>query len=1064
MGFYEVYPSVDINYYQVRLSLFLGKYFEGIYYHDPKTQTIRIFLRTEANANTLRQFFSVKETSEDELPIPRYVAEVMLKSESDFYAPIRYHDLSSFVLELPEGCQVRIWMVYDETILRALRWKFESSGSGNKRLTTPQQVASSLIKGPIYLVKIYLMCDKRSQIEAMVNKLANFVVPLSGVLAYKLVKVPKKKKKGGLLQKLMKKLLPKTFRKVVDQKANKDKKKDEKKVKRGWVDKMPNVKFADLLTELKLWTWATDDDINMILTFPKTGKVKLASSNALPHVRYDRKDFLIGRDIMYDEDVYLDWTDFQRHALILGSTGSGKSNTLEILAQELMKYGLVVFVDPNSQSARKLSKLAKYYFTIGGPNQDPNFGINVLKIPPYFKNRDEAIDYVVGKAEQLFKKMLNLTDNAVYVSFVVKVVLRALLKRYDEITFEDFYETLLALWNEEIDINELLSPEDKRTMSELEFLNELQSQTFASVLARLENFVNNRKFRIITAQKTIDWDRIMEETGGKGLVVFDVTKGENEDLAITVMGLIAIDLFNYVFLRDALKREPKPIFLIVDEAHNITHFDFITLIFKEARKYGLHLILATQSFSSIINTAGAGNAAEINNNANVKIIMKVNDALEAEIITKAVGGVFANDIKPMLSQLGIGQAFLFLMARPGEFQVPKLIQIRKSELQLSDEVEPTKGFEPKLSRIPKVGHPIRMFFMREYPFTPLQQLILFKVHANGGQIDQPTLLKETGIDRDKLGMEIQRLETFIQVAGGEKGTTKVFVLKDPSWVLVGLKPVVPSKEGMMIAVDVIANYIDSGFYVVPARQSPDLKYRPDLVAVKMLPGGKLNYDENIAIEIETPNELSTSPQQVAKNMRKYADQDMQLFKEVHFWTTEDAFPKLKEIYDKFMEDPSVPDDVKKKVRIFALQVEEPQPQQAQQQENTKQGNTNKQQTKGQAQGQGQPQQKPKGQPQQVSEQQTNTQASESQDKPQTQGQRPIDPAEEIQVDGKTIKIYKYSSAIEIDGKRLKIPPFETKRLLNMKDSIASIELVADGKKIVVKYKDGTTSEILPASA
>ena len=1032
MGFYEIRPSIDVDYFRVRLWLLVGKYVEMIYWHDPKTQSIKMYMRTEANPNTLRQFFFVRETDESEVLVPKYVAEVTLATEGDFYAPIRFHDLSSFVLALPEGYQLRIWVVYDNMLTKALRWKLENP-KGNKRLTIPQQMAAAMLKGNVYLVKIYIMGDKRSEIAKLVDMLSNFVVPVSGRLSYKLVKVPQKKKKNKSISSILKKL----FGIFADVKTDGSGKK--------WTDTMPKITTVDLLAGLRLWLWTIEDYLPLILPFPKTGKVKLAASNALPYVKYDRKDFLIGRDLMYDEDVYLDWTDFQRHALILGSTGSGKSNTLEILAQELMKYGLVVFVDPNSQSARKLSKLANYYFTIGGPNEDPNFGINVLKIPPYFKNRDEAVDYVVSKAVQLFKKMLNLDDSAVYVKFVIAVVLRALLKRYDEITFEDVYETLLGLWNEELDINELLDPEDRRAASELEFLQGLQSQTFASVLARLEDFVNNRKFRIITAQKTIDWDRIMKETGGKGLVVFDVGKGENEDLAISVMGLITIDMFNYVYLRDMLGMEPKPIFFIVDEAHNITHFDFIPLIFKEARKYGLHMILATQSLASIINTAGTGGGAEINNNTNVKILMKAIDALEVKIESEMVGGQFADKIRSMLPQLGIGQAFLILTPRPGEIAVPKLVQIRKSELELPKNVTPTTGFEPKLSRIPKVGHPIRMFFPRDYPFNPVQQRILFLIHMNGGRMEQPDLLRATGLERDKLGMEVQKLESFISVSTGDKGA-KVFTLRDPSWILAGLKAVAPSQEGLMITANVLAFYVHNGYYTIPARQSPELKYRPDLIAVKMTPDNKLNYDENVAIEIESPNELTTSPQQVAKNMRKYAEQEMRIFKEVHFWTTDDAFPKLKEIYDTFLSDPTVPDEVKAKVKIFMLQVpkqtERKAPQQqgqgrnAQQQQNVQQ----KQQVKQEVQ------------------QVRNDGATQSGTDAQPQG--PPDPAVDIQVNGKTVRVHKYSGIVEIDGKKYRIPPFEAKRIISSKDSIADVSVAEDGKKMTVRYKDGSSSDII----
>ena len=1051
---YEIFPMPGIDYLRVKLNFFLSKANEMIYWHDPDTNRIRLFMRTSASAAELRKFFAMKPVDEDLIPTPKYVADVKLFRERDFYMPVKFNILSNFVLSLPKGYQMRIWAVHDPILKKILGERLEKK---NAKLRPPEQVAAALLKGPIYLFKIYLLGDDKYRLAKLVKSLSEFVVTESGKLDATIEKT------RGLFSK--------------------------------WVDTVPSVGLSGYFAEARKWLWGTEDDFPFLFTIPTTGKVKLAASADFPYVHYDRSDFLIGRDLLYDEDVFLDWTDFQRHALILGSTGSGKSNTLEVLATSLMSHGIVVFVDPNSQSARKLSKLAKLYFTIGGPDQDPNFGINIFKVPSYFKNRDEGVDYVVDKAEQLFKRMLNLTENAVYVSFVVKVVLRALLKKHDEITFEDFYETLLALWNEEIDINELLDPDDRRAASELEILQGLRNQTFASVLARIEYFVNNRKFRIITSQNTIDWDRIIQITGGRGLVVFDVGKGASEDVSVSVMGLLAISLFNYVYLMDALRKDHPPIFLIVDEAHNITHFDFIPLIFKEARKYKLHMILATQSLASIINTAGTAGGAEINNNTNVKILMRANDALEAKIEADAVGGQFADRIRILLPQLGVGQAVLVMTPRPGEVAVPKLIQIRRSDLELKDEAEPSKGFEPNPGKIPRVGHPIRTFFSRNYPFNPIQQLILFKLTIRNGVIDQPTLLKETGIERDRLTNEAQSLvnKGVITVGTDEKTKAKVFVLNEKGWFLTGLDAIAPSQDGMLIAANAMLHYINLGYYVIPVRQSPDLKYKPDLVAVKRTPDGKVDYDNNIAIEVESPNELTRTPDQVAKNMRKYAEPEMKIFKEIHFWTTEDAFPKLKDIYTKFMEDPSVPQEIKEKVKIFAVRQPGKPTNSGQNQQDVEQQTQNSQQSQQQVQKLQHPL-KPARRPVQtqqhtanqndtsatqqdkatqkqehtedLSTQQVQYQESKHNSNPKNQKQVPKgqDPIEIVTKSGQLLKVYKNTSTLEFNGMKFRLPPFEIHHILEVKDMITETSLSPNKKKIAIRLTDDSLIEIIPLSS
>ncbi|MFP3234808.1 MAG: hypothetical protein RXR08_14590, partial [Sulfolobaceae archaeon] len=309
-------------------------------------------------------------------------------------------------------------------------------------------------------------------------------------------------------------------------------------------------------------------------------------------------------------------------------------------------------------------------------------------------------------------------------------------------------------------------------------------------------------------------------------------------------------------------------------------------------------------------------AIEIKNNTNVKLIMKIIDEKEKKVIVEGVGGLFSGIIAKMLPGLSVGQGFLFLTARPGELIIPKLVQIRESKLDLKEEREPTKGFEPKPNNIPKAGHPIRKFFPSDY-YTPLQQRIYYILDANDGNIGFPELLKELGIERDRLNLELSKMEG-VEI---EDGRPKRVILTDDSWYLKGLENVAPSKDGMEIASEVILDYVGRGYYTVPVEQSPNFEVRPDMIAVRF-EGSKLNYDDNIAIEIESPNELETHPEQVRKNMQKYLDPSMRDIKEVHIWTSGEAFPKLKEIYDSFLADNSIPAEYKSKVKIFAVKVKQ----------------------------------------------------------------------------------------------------------------------------------------------
>ena len=60
-----------------------------------------------------------------------------------------------------------------------------------------------------------------------------------------------------------------------------------------------------------------------------------------------------------------------------------------------------------------------------------------------------------------------------------------------------------------------------------------------------------------------------------------------------------------------------------------------------------------------------------------------------------------------------------------------------------------------------------------------------------------------------------------------------------------------------------------------------------------------------------------------------------LFKEIHLWTSEDKIKKLKEIYDSFLADNSIPQEYKTKVKIFSVKIKQKIEQEAPEEKKTK---------------------------------------------------------------------------------------------------------------------------------
>jgi DNA helicase HerA-like ATPase len=873
MELYKVRLKSGVDYQKLKPTDLFGNVFELIFIKKSRNE-VEFYVRTAAKEEILRQYFVLSKA--DEPPPTRLVGILKLKKESDFYANLEYSNLLNLVTSLEEGEQVRFWVVLeprinDLFIKKADKLKLQAQKAviGKRKKELLASILETYAKGNLYLLDVKLFSDQKSRLKLLFEYTKQLIHTQSGKLRIE--------------------------------------------IKKKFKDKQPKIGAWEAIAKYKVRLWIDEDKLNENLPLPSPTQLPIPMSIgvALPYFKLERKDIYLGDDILYGEKVYLDWTDFQRHAIIYGSTGSGKSNTLEILAQELTKYGVVIFLDPNSQSARKLSQIANYYFTI--TKDRPNFGINILQLPHIFQDKEKNIDYQISKVLQLFDKLLNLVETAVNVRYILQVLLRQMYRVTDTITFKDVYDAVIALQQGTLD----LDVNDETFEHEKELLQQMQAQSFMSILSRLKLLVDNNIFKIVTSETTIDWDRIINETK-RGLIVFDVGKSAGNEVSEMMQMIITLSLFNYVFLRDALGKEKVPIFLIIDEAQNVAHFDFINEVLAEARKYGLHLVLATQSFVRLQALAGENNARAINANTNVKLLMRLTEGSDISQLAKSVGA--NQEIVEALPKLSIGQAFLFLLGKTGEFTVPKLVQVRLSELQ-DKEKEPTKGFEPRglTKGLTKEAINPALALLKEPPDV-LSQLILYAAFEKGEYgLTITELIAQLGIKREQALAKLAELEKIGAIQIEQKGRSKVVKYAKG---LFRLKGIVENEEGKKVALRVLRKYLKDGHIIAPGRQEGEI--RPDFVALTYDKTTlRPNYSDIIIIEIESPNEVDAHPEQVRKNMQKYLSLDERtksVIKEIHLWTSEDKFDKLKQIYDSFLSDNSIPQEYKAKVKIFSVKI------------------------------------------------------------------------------------------------------------------------------------------------
>jgi hypothetical protein len=159
-----------------------------------------------------------------------------------------------------------------------------------------------------------------------------------------------------------------------------------------------------------------------------------------------------------------------------------------------------------------------------------------------------------------------------------------------------------------------------------------------------------------------------------------------------------------------------------------------------------------------------------------------------------------------------------------------------------------------------------------------------------------------------------------------------------------------------------------------------------------------------------------------------------LFKEIHVWTSEEAYHKLEEAYKKFLEDNTIDDAYKKKVKIFSVKIKQKVKQEAPKEKKTKPETG------------------------EFIAQKPESKESKQQTVPAlAQGAAANNGVIELQLQGNIIRINKTKNTIEINGEEYKIPSFELRAIINRKDNIIAVS--KKEKKIIIAYDNGVTSEI-----
>lgn len=365
-----------------------------------------------------------------------------------------------------------------------------------------------------------------------------------------------------------------------------------------------------------------------------------------------------------DAKAWLDGNKlFQRHAVIAGSTGSGKSYTVATLIEQIatLKSANAILFDIHGEYSPINGDGIKHY-KIAGPT-DTNSD-SVLFLPYWLLTYDEMLSMMIDRSDN------NAPNQAMIFS---RTVLEKKIEFLNSIEKPDLAE--------EITIDSPVPYLMSELVNRLNYLNEetvpgARSGTtkagdfngkLSRFIQRLDAKLQDKRLNFLFAQdgallsygylKDMCMKLMAPTSSGGGVKIIDFSEVPSDVLPL-IVSLIARLLFSVQQWTE--KKKINPIALFCDEAHlyipndvkqgvEASSLNSFERIAKEGRKYGVGLVVITQRPSEVNRT--------VLSQSNNFIAMRLTNADDQNVVKKLMPDSVGNfaDLLPILD---IGEAIV----------------------------------------------------------------------------------------------------------------------------------------------------------------------------------------------------------------------------------------------------------------------------------------------------------------------------------------------------------------------------------------------------------------------
>lgn len=358
---------------------------------------------------------------------------------------------------------------------------------------------------------------------------------------------------------------------------------------------------------------------------------------------------------------------FQRHAAILGSTGSGKSWAVALLlerASKLTHPNLVVFdMHGEYRSLTQGPSAFAESYRIAGPGDIKSSSESTLFLPYWLLNREEMLSMLLDRSDS------NAPNQASRFHHHVRALKERSLEKEDKLAVKETFtvDSPIPYSLDEL-VSELRADNTRKGEGQKGPVKGEWEDKLTRFISRLETKIEDRRYGFMFQPPAVaqeyEWLAIQASqllgvrAGGKGVKIIDFSEVPSDVLPV-VTGVLARLLYDVQFWMNSNDR--TPITLVCDEAHlylpvrddadsvQKQALGAFERIAKEGRKYGVSLVVVSQRPSDVSRTI----LSQCNNFLALRLTNDADQAVIKRLMPDALSGI--TEILPLLD---VGEAIM----------------------------------------------------------------------------------------------------------------------------------------------------------------------------------------------------------------------------------------------------------------------------------------------------------------------------------------------------------------------------------------------------------------------